>query len=82
MYETLMLPFVTRTFPSRAKERYLCQFREHDQSIFTDHGRYQYLDTAMSFVSLVVRFVDLVAEGRDMGTVVFPPKSNLTATVR
>jgi hypothetical protein len=68
MYEHLMPKLVTRTFTSRVHERYLCQFRTHGQTDFSDDGKYQYLDTAMSFVSLVVRFIDEVAEGRVIDT--------------
>jgi hypothetical protein len=68
MYQTLMPKFVTRTFRSGVHDRYLCQFRAHGQTAFSDDGKYQYLDTAMSFVSLVVRFIDEVAEGRVIDT--------------
>ena len=62
MYK-LPYPKVTRTFRSNGS-RYQYQFRERDQAGFTTDCAFGELDNAMSFVSLVVRFVPKVAEGK------------------
>jgi DNA repair protein RadC len=63
MYQALMYPRVTRVFHPHG-ERYHCKFREHGQEGFIEDGAFDNLDVAMSFTSLVVRFVDQVAEGQ------------------
>jgi DNA repair protein RadC len=63
MYKSLMYPRVTHIFRPRG-DRYQCHFREHGQDRFIEDGTFDDLDVAMSFTSLVVRFVDQVAEGQ------------------
>jgi len=67
MYQSLMYPRVTRVFRPRG-DRYRCQFREHGQDRYIEDGTFDSLDLAMSFTSLVVRFVDQVFEGQVLDT--------------
>jgi DNA repair protein RadC len=63
MYQSLLYPRITRVFHPHG-DRYQCQFREHGQDRFSEDGTFNNLDVAMSFTSLVVRFIDQVAEGQ------------------
>ena len=63
MYQSQLYPHITRIFQPRG-DRYQCQFREHGKEGFSEDGIFNSLDMAMSFTSLVVRFVDPVAEGQ------------------
>jgi len=63
MYQSQLYPRITSLFhPNGA--RYQCHFREHGQDGFIENGTFDNLDVAMSFTSLVVRFVDRLAEGQ------------------
>ena len=63
MYKDMLYPRITRPFhPSGG--RFQCKFREQGQEGFAEDGAFTYLDTATSFTSFVVRFVDKVLEGQ------------------
>jgi DNA repair protein RadC len=63
MYRAFLYPQVTRVFRPHGN-RYLCQFREHSKDHFTTDCAFGDADQAMSYVGLVVRFLDTVAEGK------------------
>ena len=63
MFLKLLRPKVTRRFVPPG-ERYLCQFKMQDQEAFTSDGAFDDLDLAMSFISLVVRFLHHVEAGQ------------------
>jgi len=55
-------PRITRTFP-KSGTRFECQFRDRLQGSFITDCTMDELDYALSYVSLVVRFVSRIAEG-------------------
>lgn len=63
MFQSLMFPRITRVFRPSG-QRYQCHFKERDKESFSVDCAFGDLDEAMSYVSLVVRFLSFIAEGR------------------
>jgi hypothetical protein len=46
------------------RQRYQCHFKERDKEALTLDYAFEDLDLAMSYVSLVVRFLSFISKGR------------------